>query len=419
VLGEGEVTIPGFLADLEAGTPAKIYRDAQMADMLRSPVPRFDIVKFERYNYVGIQRARGCPFKCEFCDIIELYGRVPRVKSTEQVFRELEALYDLGYRGRVALVDDNFIGNKKLVKQFLVRLRWWLEEHDWPFEFTTEASINLADDEALMKLMQEVGFFAIFVGIESPDQPTLIAMQKPQNTRRSIADSIQKIHRHGIFVAAGYIVGSDAEKESVAQNIIDCIEDTAIPVNTVGLLTALPTTQLTRRLASEGRLNDDFDVMPAEHGDHCTWGINFVPRRPRVEILRDYLQIVEYIYTPRRYFNRVMKVGMMIDSWNLSYRPRLRQRIREMKGIFRLIGKLGLPRSTRGPFWRTLLVTMWKNPKSVRYSVIMMALYIHLGPFTQYVTKRIRKAIAKEECDPSQVAPEHPMEGYGRVGHLR
>ena len=295
VLGEGEVTIPQFLADLAEGTPRKIYQDARKADVQGSPTPRFDLLKFDRYNHIGIQWCRGCPFSCEFCDIIELFGKVPRAKSSVQILGELQKLYDLGYRGHVDLVDDNFIGNKKLVKQFLPELKKWLEERNWPFEFTTEASINLADDPVLMQLMQEVGFFAIFVGIESPDEETLVAMQKRQNTHRSIAESIHKIYAHGMFVNAGFIIGFDTEKGSVARGIIRCIEETGIPVNMAGLLFALPTTQLTRRLAAAGRLHENFDVAPEGVGDQCTAGINFDPCRPRADIFRDYLQVVETI----------------------------------------------------------------------------------------------------------------------------
>src|SRR5690606_18941409 len=176
ILGEAEVTMPPFLADLAAGTPKAVYESPEKANVAGSPTPRFDLLKFERYNHIGIQFCRGCPFNCEFCDIIELFGRVPRAKTPEQLLTELQTLYDLGYRGHVDLVDDNFIGNKKLVKQFLPHLKPWLERHDWPFEFTTEASINLADDAELMQLMRETGFFAVFVGIESPDEETLKAM---------------------------------------------------------------------------------------------------------------------------------------------------------------------------------------------------------------------------------------------------
>jgi hypothetical protein len=401
VLGEGEVTLPQFLADLAAGNPRKTYQDDRKADVQRSPVPRFDLLRFDRYNHIGIQWCRGCPFACEFCDIIELFGRVPRAKSNDQILRELQTLYDLGYRGHVDLVDDNFIGNKKLVKQFLPELERWLVAHRWPFEFTTEASINLADDLELLRLMQRVGFFAIFVGIESPDEKTLVAMQKRQNTHRSISESIHRIYQHGMFVNAGFILGFDTEHGSVAQGILDCIEAAAIPVNMAGLLMALPTTQLTRRLQAEGRLHVDFDVAPEGEGDQCTAGLNFVTRRPRAEILADYLLVIEALYTPERYFARVLEVGSRLSSVGRKFKPDLRRQLKELKAFWRMIKQLGLRAPTRGPFWRTLLRALWRNPRSIRYTGSLIALYLHFGPFARYVAQRIRTAIARERAAPA------------------
>ena len=408
VLGEGEVTIPLFLADLAAGSPKKIYQDARKADVQSSPTPRFELLKFDRYNHIGIQWCRGCPFSCEFCDIIELFGKVPRAKSDAQILTELQKLYDLGYRGHIDLVDDNFIGNKKLVKAFLPTLKKWLVERNWPFEFTTEASINLADDEVLMKAMQEVGFFAIFVGIESPDEETLVAMQKRQNTHRSIAESIHKIYEHGMFVNAGFIIGFDTEKGSVARGIINCIQETGIPVNMAGLLFALPTTQLTKRLAAAGRLHENFDVAPEGVGDQCTAGINFDPCRPRADILKDYLQVVETIYTPEAYFSRVLDVGRRLDSSQRRFGPGLRQWWKELKGFGRMARKLGFRKATARHFWGTLTKALFSNPKSVRYVGSLMALYLHFGPFAGYVAGKIREAIALEERKPSKVAPPPP-----------
>lgn len=408
VLGEAEVTLPPFLADLAAGTPQKMYQDARKADVQTSPTPRFDLLKFDRYNHIGIQWCRGCPFSCEFCDIIELFGKIPRAKSSTQILAELQKLYDLGYRGHIDLVDDNFIGNKKLVKAFLPTLKQWLIDRNWPFEFTTEASINLADDTALMKAMQEVGFFAIFVGIESPDEATLIAMQKRQNTRRSIVESIHKIYAHGMFVNAGFIIGFDTEKGSVARGIIDCIEETSIPVTMAGLLFALPTTQLTRRLAAAGRLHENFDVAPEGVGDQCTAGINYDPCRPRLDILNDYLQVVETVYTPEKYFGRVAKVAREMNSSERRFKPGLRQWWKELKGFTRMAGKLGFSRGTAGLFWKTLAGSLLKNPKSVRYAGSLMALYLHFGPFSKYVAGKIREAIAAEVKSPGRVAPPPP-----------
>ena len=404
VLGEGEVTVPQFLADLARGEAKPVYQDAAKADVSQSPVPRFDLLRFDLYNHVGIQFCRGCPFNCEFCDIIELYGRRPRAKTPEQILQELQTLYDLGYRGHVDLVDDNFIGNKKLVKELLPRMKVWLEERNWPFEFSTEASINLADDPALLEMMRDVGFFAIFVGIESPDEKTLTAMQKRQNTRRPIVESIQKIYQHGIFVNAGFIIGFDSEQGSVARGIIECIEEAAVPASMVGLLYALPNTQLTRRLTAEGRLHADHDLQPEGESDQCTAGINFAPRRPRADILGDYLKVVESVYAPERYFERVLRAGQQLDSRHRRYRPSLGKQLKELRGFLRLVKKLSQKESTRKPFWKALLGALASNPGSIRYTVSMMALYLHFGPFSEFVSRKIRQAIEEEQRSPSRVA---------------
>jgi radical SAM superfamily enzyme YgiQ (UPF0313 family) len=240
-----------------------------------------------------VQYSRGCPFTCEFCDIIELYGRVPRTKTNDQILAELQALYDHGYRGHVDFVDDNFIGNKKNLRTLLPQLKAWLEERDYPFEFSTEASINIADDDDLLQAMKDTNFFAIFVGIESPDPEALVQMKKKQNTRRNIAECVHKIYGYGMFITAGFIVGFDTEKVSMGQAMIDFIEETNIPVCMVGLLYALPGTQLTRRLAKEGRLHNGHDLMKVEQaGDQCTLGCNFDTKRPLRDILVDYKAVL-------------------------------------------------------------------------------------------------------------------------------
>jgi radical SAM superfamily enzyme YgiQ (UPF0313 family) len=408
VLGEGEVTIPQFLADYAAGQAKPVYQDPQRANVQASPTPRFDLIKLDKYNHIGVQWCRGCPFNCEFCDIIELFGRVPRAKTNEQALRELQALYDLGYRGHVDLVDDNFIGNKKMVKQFLPDLKRWLEARDWPFEFTTEASLNLADDPELMTMMQDVGFFAIFVGIESPDEATLFAMQKRQNTRRSIVESVQKIYQHGMFVNAGFIVGFDTEQGSVARGIVECIEDTSIPVAMVGLLYALPNTQLTKRLASEGRLHANFDVQPVGEGDQCTAGLNYDPCRPKLDILRDYLGVVGTVYQPKNYFGRIRRVGRTLNGSKRRYRPSLGKRLKELRAFGRMARKLGFKPGVAGEFWRTMLDTLRTNPGAIRYTGALVGLYLHFGPFARYVAERLQLVIAQEERAPSRVAAPPP-----------
>ena len=289
VLGEAEGVIDAFITAWESGAREGVFEIEKFTvDVTKSPVPRFDLLNFDHYLHIGVQFSRGCPFTCEFCDIIELYGRVPRAKTNAQMLTELDELYRLGYRGHVDFVDDNLIGNKKAVRTFMPELKGWLERNDYPFEFTTEASVNLADDDDFLKAMSEANFVGVFVGIESPDSDTLVAMKKKQNTRRSLVESIHKIYAAGIFVTAGFIVGFDSEKGSVADGMIKLIEEAAIPVCMVGLLYALPNTQLTRRLTKEGRLHPVPDSYLPGSADQCTQGLNFDTLRPRAEILLDY-----------------------------------------------------------------------------------------------------------------------------------
>jgi hypothetical protein len=417
ILDEAELTLPVFLEDFRNGQPKPLYRDAGKADVRKTPPPRFDLLKFDKYTYVGVQWCRGCPFNCEFCDIIELFGRVPRAKDPDQMLRELQLLYDLGYRGHVNIVDDNFIGNKKLVKQFLPILKKWLEERGWPFEFTTEATINLADDKALMQMMKECGFFSVFIGIESPDDQTLARMQKLQNTRRSISQDIHKIYAHGMIVSAGFILGCDEEKGSVARGIIECVQEAAIPISMPGLLFALPLAQLTRRLANEGRLFKDFDVLREGDGQF-TAGLNFVTARPRIQILEDHLRVVETIYTADNYFDRVLRAGLMLNSSARPFRPNWRRNLKELKGLGRLILKLGLPVATRRLFWRVVMQALWKNPRSLRYTVSLLALYLHFGPFAEYVGSKSREAINQEGMRESVTAEQTGQVMSGKLGQF-
>jgi radical SAM superfamily enzyme YgiQ (UPF0313 family) len=406
VLGEAEITLPRWLADFQAGAAERVYECGDSrANLLTSPLPRFDLLKFDRYLHIGVQFARGCPFRCEFCDIIELFGRVPRLKSAEQMLAELEHLANLGYRGHVDFVDDNFIGNKREVKKFLAKLHRWLQQHRWPFEFSTEASVNLADDDELLTLMQDVGFCSIFVGIESPDETTLRASQKHQNTKRSLADSLHKIYSYGMIVNTGYIVGFDTERGDVARGVLDMIEASAVPVNMVGLLFALPNTQLQRRLAIENRLHEDFDRAPADIGDQCLGGLNFETARPRVDVLRDYQQIVSESYAPRNYFNRVLRVVVALNCSRKQLKQPWHHLWRNTKGVARLVCRMGIRRRYRGLFWRTLVGVAWHNPRGLRYAIALMALYLHFGEFRSYLVGRLESGIWRAEEAVSAALP--------------
>jgi len=409
VLGEAESIIGAFIEAWESGIRHGVFEAEKFTtDITKTPIPRFDLLKRSQYTYFGVQFARGCPFNCEFCDIIELYGRMPRVKTADQMLAELQSLYDSGYRGHLDFVDDNFIGNKKAVKAFLPHLIAWQKDRGYPFEFSTEASINIADDDALLALMREANFFTIFVGIESPDTDTLVSMQKKQNTRRSLVDCVHKIYRAGMFVNAGFIVGFDSEKGSVADAMIDCIEATAIPFCMVGLLYALPNTQLTRRLAGEGRLFPPEDMMRLADGDgagdQCTAGINFETARPRRDILLDYRTILARIYRPAAYYERVRTLARLLDRPDLDRSastdappPRIFAiPVHDLVLLWRLVSRIALRQpSALWPFSKVVFECARKNPRAIDYVGILAAFYLHLKPFSRFVISAVDRQIAE------------------------
>ena len=306
---------------------------------------------------------------------------------------ELDELYRLGYRGHVDFVDDNLIGNKKAVRAFMPELKVWLAKNDYPFEFTTEASVNLADDDDFLRAMSEANFVGIFVGIESPNSDTLIAMKKKQNTRRSLVESIRKIYAAGIFVTAGFIVGFDNEEGSIADAMIEFIEEAAIPVCMVGLLYALPNTQLARRLEKEGRLHPT-PLDPRSHAgsaDQCTQGLNFDTVRPREQIHLDYKRILEKIYEPQAYARRVERLAGLLNNSHQKRRTLAtdsRHGFGASEMLTRIVTNLPEPRSV---FWPAFRQCVSINPQSARWLVSLFALYLHLGPFSRYVVSEIEK----------------------------
>jgi len=398
VLGEAEQIMGEFIEAWRTGATRGLFAARTFPDITTSPVPRFDLLKLEHYMHVGVQFSRGCPFNCEFCNVIELNGRVVRSKMAQQMIRELDALHALGYRGHVDFVDDNLIGNRRTLKPFLAELGRWLEQRGYPFEFTSEASLNLADDDELLEAMRRAGFFAVFVGIESPDPATLASTKKLQNTHHDIAASIHKINRAGIFVNAGFIIGFDAESGSVAPGMIDCIEQAAIPVCMVGLLYALPGTQLYRRLLAEGRLYADSDRVASDGDtDQCTTGLNYVTLRPRREILGDYREVLRRIYDPRAFFGRVGRTARALDLSGHKLRRPLRYALRDLRSFARISRQMGLnERQVRRHYWRAVLACLVRNPRAVRLVVSFAALYLHVRPFAQYLDERLAGQI--EAC---------------------
>ncbi len=415
LLGEVEEIMPDFLAAWDRGDKGGIFTAKTFPDIHKSPVPRFDLLKLQHYMHVGVQYSRGCPFNCEFCNVIELNGRLPRLKTTEQVLRELDALRALGYRGHVDVVDDNFIGNPKTVRPFLEALGDWSERNGRPFVFSAEASLNLADSDETLALMRRAGFFAIFVGIETPDPQTLVSVNKKQNTGRDLTECIHKIYRAGIFVNAGFIIGFDAEKNSVAEAMIRCIEDLAIPVAMVGLLYALPNTQLSRRLQREGRLHPETCVVGSENmACQCTAGLNYETLRPRAEILEDYRAVLKSIYHPINYFGRVRRAARILEPRQDRLRNVIPGLWGDLRSFARISWRLGVrDPEVRGPYWKALGDCIRYNPSALKFVVSFAALYLHLWPFTGYMDDqlmgKIKVAPLEERSFPVKAAQS--MEG--------
>ena len=398
VLGEAEGILGQFIAAWEAGERrGRFVAERFTADVTTTPTPRFDLLALADYTNLSLQFSRGCPFTCEFCDIIDLYGRKPRTKTTAQLLAELDAILATGYRGHVDFVDDNLVGNKKALRAFLPELIAWQQRHGYPFEFSTEASLNLADDPELLEALRAANFFAVFIGIESPDPETLRQTQKKQNTRRSIPDSVLRVQQAGLMVVGGFIVGFDSEKERVAEGIVQLIEEAAVPVAMAGLLYALPSTQLTRRLAREGRLHPAHDVVNTKGllGDQCTSGLNFETLRPRREVLADYQEVVRRAYAPDAFFGRLQRAGRQLVIRPPQGRIALRDLPRDLGRFARLaLAFQREPAEVRRAFWRTIAAIAWHNPRALKPVITKAALYLHLGPFSQYVVDTIGGQIA-------------------------
>ena len=258
VIGESEELIGPLCRDIANGTIKPRYKADSRPDVTRSPVPRYDLLHIEAYQSIGVQFSRGCPFNCEFCDIIEVFGRVPRTKTPEQLLREFDAIYAAGFRGMLFLVDDNFIGNKRAAKTMLPEVAGWMRAKNFPFDIYTEASINLASDDRLIDLMLDAGFSSVFIGIETPSRESLAETQKIQNMRLDLTLAVEKLTRKGLEVMAGFIVGFDADDAGIFERQFTFIQNSPIPLAMVVILSALPGSQLWRRLEKEGRLVEDW-----------------------------------------------------------------------------------------------------------------------------------------------------------------
>jgi radical SAM superfamily enzyme YgiQ (UPF0313 family) len=346
VLDEGEITLPLLVEALERGDTSGIFRaNGEKPDMTTTPIPRFDLLNLKAYSDMSVQFSRGCPYQCEFCDIIVLYGRKPRTKTPAQLLAELQTLYDLGWRRSIFVVDDNFIGNKRNAKLLLRELIPWMAERGYPFSLSTEASVDLAQDQELLDLMIAANFRAVFVGIETPDTDSLSLTQKYQNTRTSLIEAVQTINQAGLRVMAGFIIGFDGEKPGAGDRIIDFVEATAIPQALFSMLQALPNTALSQRLQKEGRLLETGN----EANIHQTTLINFIPTRPLEEIAHEYTRCFWELYEPDRYLARVYRHFITMKPHQHKQKFKLPE-LADLQALFIICWRQGLKRNTRWQF---------------------------------------------------------------------
>jgi len=395
VQGEGEVTIPLFLADLAKNVATGRYRSSLRADMSQAVVPRFDLICPRDYVMIGIQFSRGCPYNCEFCDIIELFGRRPRTKTPAQIVAELEHLYRLGHRGHVDFVDDNLIGNKGELVPVLEAVRDWSKQHSHPFYFSTEASINLAREAELLQLMRETDFRYIFVGIESPDDDALIEAQKTQNRNVPVVEAVRTLAAYGMIVNAGFILGFDSETRETADHMADLIQRAGICMAMLGMLCALPNTQLARRLTRESRLFavERVYALSTTDIDQTTTGLNFATRRPRAEILRDQVKVLQRVYDPQTYYRRLqLTISHLVPAH--QHRPGFRAVLRGAWAFLKGSAKITSDRRTARLYWKTLLWVLLRNPQAVDEAVSLAAIYTHFSKQSEFAAHALEQEAA-------------------------
>lgn len=355
VLNEAEVTLPLFLDDLRNCCAQRVYTSRQRPDITKTPIPAWDLINMNKYAVMNIQYSRGCPFNCEFCDITVLYGHKPRTKSKEQILAELDSLYLKGWRDGVFFVDDNFIGNKrKLKEEILPAIVNWMERRKHPFTFNTEASIDLSDDEELMDMMAKAGFDSVFVGIETPNEESLAECAKFQNRGRDLVGCVKKMQQFGLQVQGGFIVGFDNDGSSIFERQIKLIQKSGIVTAMVGLLNAPRGTRLYNRLEKENRLLKDIS------GDNTDCSINFIPKMSYEKLISGYKRIVQTIYCPEHYYERVR---LFLKQYKPLRKKKCRFHLSYIGTFLKSIFFLGIIGKGKRWFWKLFLGTLFMYPQ--------------------------------------------------------
>lgn len=354
ILNEAEITFPLFLKDVESGRAEKVYRTDAYADITQTPVPDYHLLSRKKYAFMNLQVTRGCPFDCDFCEITSLLGHKVRMKNTRQILAELDELYRLSWRGPVFIVDDNFIGNKREVKNDLLpAMIQWMQKHDYPFVFNTQTSINLADDPELMSLLTMAGFNSTFIGIETPSAESLLSCNKVQNRNRDMLQSVKTIQNAGIQVSGGFIVGFDSDSSSVFQNQVDFIQQSGIVAAMVGLLNAPRNTGLYKRLEAENRLSEEAT------GSNTDYTMNFKPLMDEDELQKGYRHIIQNIYSSRPYYKRIRQFMLNYKKSGKGYQ---KIAFSYLTGFLRSMFVIGIVKSGRSEYWKFFLWTLFRRP---------------------------------------------------------
>ncbi|HUU29265.1 MAG TPA: DUF4070 domain-containing protein [archaeon] len=363
VLNEAEITFLEFLRDLELGEPKHIYQSSKWADLNTTPVPLWNLVNIKNYATLCVQYSRGCPFDCEFCDITVLYGHKTRTKPADKVLRELEALYQRGWREGVFFVDDNFIGNKKRIKdELLPSMIHWMKKRKYPFDFSTQASINLADDDKLIQLMVQAGFDTVFVGIETPNEESLIECGKLHNAKVDLMAKVKKLHSSGLQVQGGFIVGFDSDKKDIFARMSQFINESGIVASMVGLLNAPPGTKLYKRLIEENRIIKNIT------GDNTDFSINFLPKMDYKVLIEGYKNLISDIYRPEAYYKRVRT---FLRNYRFTKKYNSGFSITRLRGFAMSIYKLGIKPGVRWQYWKLMLWTLIRRPRLMPHAVTL------------------------------------------------
>lgn len=384
VIGEAESLIGELAFDLEQGTAKPVYQAVKRPEMTTSPLPDLSLIKMQRYSTMTVQYSRGCPFNCEFCDIIEIYGRRPRTKAVLQVLAELDQLRAAGWREAVFIVDDNFIGNKARAKELLIALADWRRRYRTNFDFITEASLNLADDPELMQMMKEAGFASVFLGIETPDLSGLIASNKLQNTRRNLLDSVETIQSYGMQVMGGFILGFDTDREDIFDRMVEFIQRSGIPIAMVGLLQAMPGTQLFRRLRNEGR------ILDTGQGDNTCDRLNFIPRMDAARLTEGYRSVLKQIYSCEAYYERVKLFLTRTQPAPVEngYRQRWMTSANARAFVTSIV-RQGVVGKHRLSYWKFLLAAATHYRRRFGMAMTLAVMGYHL----QVLTRRLSNAV--------------------------